>query len=86
MDGALAFVTLDVFTQTSFEGNPLAIIKVPASLRHLTQEKKQLIAREFNLSECVFLHEQQDKLIPEWIIDIFTSQCFHKLIGTLSHE
>jgi len=84
MDSTLAFVTLDVFTQTAFEGNPLAIIKVPASLRYLTQEKKQLIAREFNLSETVFLHEQQDKFTPEWIIDIFTSQYLPRFVDPIS--
>ncbi|KAI1659351.1 hypothetical protein F4813DRAFT_395221 [Daldinia decipiens] len=33
------------------------IIYVPADTQ-LTQDQKQLIAREFNLSETVFLHEQ----------------------------
>lgn len=72
--GMIPFVTLDVFTTTPFQGNPLAIIRVPAALRHtLTTAQKQLIAREFNLSECVFLHEQADRYKPEWHIDIFTT-------------
>ena len=50
------FVTLDVFTEARFEGNPLAIVHVPANSA-LTQDQKQAIAREFNLSETVFLHE-----------------------------
>ncbi|KAK8091121.1 phenazine biosynthesis phzC [Apiospora phragmitis] len=54
----LPFVTLDVFTSTRFEGNPLAVISVPASRKtELTQAKKQKIAQEFNLSETVFMHE-----------------------------
>jgi PhzF family phenazine biosynthesis protein len=71
----LNFATLDVFTSTAYEGNPLALIRIPASLRHIfTQEKKQLIAREFNLSETVFLHENtQNEPHNEWTIDIFTT-------------
>lgn len=53
----LDFVTLDVFTSTRFLGNPLAVVFVPSDQRHLlTQATKQRIAREFNLSETVFLH------------------------------
>lgn len=70
----IPFITLDVFTQTAYAGNPLAIILIPHRLSHLlTQTKKQSIALEFNLSESVFLHEQADPLIPEWNIDIFTT-------------
>ncbi|GAB7341164.1 hypothetical protein MBLNU457_7459t1 [Dothideomycetes sp. NU457] len=67
------FVTLDVFTQTRFLGNPLAIAKVPHSTT-LTQETKQTIAREFNYSETVFIHlpaPDTKSEIPEWKIDIF---------------
>ncbi|KAK8029110.1 phenazine biosynthesis-like protein [Apiospora marii] len=54
----LPFVTLDVFTSKRLEGNPLAVVSVPASLEaELTQAKKQKIAQEFNLSETVFMHE-----------------------------
>jgi predicted PhzF superfamily epimerase YddE/YHI9 len=39
-------------------GNPVAIVHVPAQLASvLTAEKLQLIAREFNFSETVFLYE-----------------------------
>ncbi|KAG0652463.1 isomerase [Hyphodiscus hymeniophilus] len=74
--GTLQFVTLDVFTINAYEGNPLAVIKVPAALRSsLTKERKQLIAREFNLSETVFLHENRlTDAQNEWTIDIFTTQ------------
>lgn len=54
----LSFATLDVFTSTRFEGNPLAVVRVPAALRGaVTSARKQAVAREFNLSETVFLHE-----------------------------
>lgn len=54
----LHFTTLDVFTSTRFLGNPLAIVHVPKDLKNvLSQTQKQTIAREFNLSETVFMHE-----------------------------
>ncbi|KAF5310080.1 hypothetical protein D9619_010332 [Psilocybe cf. subviscida] len=54
----LSFLTLDVFTGVRFLGNPLAIVKIPKEAKgKLTQTQKQIIAREFNLSETVFLHE-----------------------------
>lgn len=46
------FVTLDVFTKTRFAGNPLAIVR---DTDGLDGEAMQAIAREFNLSETVFL-------------------------------
>lgn len=83
----LAFTTLDVFTTVRYEGNPLAIIRVPASLRpSLSQAQKQKIAKEFNLSEIVFLHE--DKNSSGTVeIDIFTAHAEvpfagHPTIGT----
>ncbi|KAK1751426.1 hypothetical protein QBC47DRAFT_454727 [Echria macrotheca] len=51
----LDFVTLDVFTDTRFLGNPLAVVFIPAGTV-ISQETKQRVAREFNLSETVFLH------------------------------
>jgi PhzF family phenazine biosynthesis protein len=85
----LQFATLDVFTDTSYEGNPLALAKIPANLRpFFTQERKQRIAREFNLSETVFLHENSEQNPQnEWSIDIFTPTdelpfAGHPTIGT----
>jgi predicted PhzF superfamily epimerase YddE/YHI9 len=38
----LPFTTLDVFTTTRYVANPLAVIRVPASLRlSLTEAQKQ---------------------------------------------
>ena len=53
-------------------GNPLAIVRVPKDLKNvLSQTQKQTIAREFNLSETVFMHEgNPDGPIN---IDIFTT-------------
>ena len=46
------FVTLDVFTDKRFAGNPLAVVLEPAGLDPAAM---QSIAREFNLSETVFV-------------------------------
>ena len=58
MPTSVKFNTLDVFTNQRFGGNPLGVVHVPAGIEAgaLTQEVKQLIAREFNLSETIFLH------------------------------
>jgi trans-2,3-dihydro-3-hydroxyanthranilate isomerase len=46
------FVTLDVFTDRRFAGNPLAVV---LQADGLDQAAMQAIAREFNLSETVFV-------------------------------
>ncbi len=46
------FQTLDVFTDTRFAGNPLAIVPDGSGLEG---DDMQRIAREFNLSETVFI-------------------------------
>lgn len=48
----LRFHTLDVFTETTFGGNPLAVVLGGETL---DGAQMQLIAREFNLSETVFV-------------------------------
>jgi trans-2,3-dihydro-3-hydroxyanthranilate isomerase len=48
------FVTLDVFTSKRFAGNPLAVV---LEAEGLDTGAMQAIAREFNLSETVFLLE-----------------------------
>lgn len=91
MPTTLSFVTLDVFTTTRYTGNPLAIIRVPSSTT-LTQSQKQRIAREFNLSESVFLHEQtdSDRSDSSVRIDIFTAHAEvpfagHPTVGTANY-
>jgi len=46
------FVTVDVFTDKQFGGNPLAVVPVA---RGLTSAQMQAIAAEFNLSETTFI-------------------------------
>ena len=71
----LSFITLDVFTKTRYLGNPLAVVKVPAG-RDVSTETMQTIAREFNLSETIFIHERQSKAedVPEWSVRIFVTE------------
>jgi trans-2,3-dihydro-3-hydroxyanthranilate isomerase len=51
------FHTLDVFTDTRFAGNALAVVLDPEGL---SGEAMQTIAREFNLSETVFVLPPED--------------------------
>jgi trans-2,3-dihydro-3-hydroxyanthranilate isomerase len=48
------FFTLDVFTETALAGNPLAVV---LDCGGLDDGRMQAIAREFNLSETVFVFE-----------------------------
>lgn len=48
----LHFHTLDVFTESRFAGNPLAVVHDADAL---TDAQMQTVAREFSLSETVFL-------------------------------
>ncbi len=52
------YVTLDVFTDKRFTGNPLAVVLDGDGL---TTEQMQAAAREFNLSETVFLLPVEDQ-------------------------
>jgi trans-2,3-dihydro-3-hydroxyanthranilate isomerase len=52
------FVTLDVFTDRMFGGNPLAVLP---DARGLTTEQMQAIAREFNYSETTYVLPPEDE-------------------------
>ncbi len=51
----LKYFVADVFTQAPLEGNPLAVVM---NTVHLATEEMQAIAREFNLSETVFVERR----------------------------
>ena len=53
----LRYHTVDVFTQTRFGGNPLAVV---LGADALTAEQMQAIAREFNYSESSFVLRPSD--------------------------
>ncbi|THD42062.1 MAG: PhzF family phenazine biosynthesis protein [Bradyrhizobium sp.] len=52
-----AYRVLDVFTETAFAGNPLAVV---LESEGLDDQRMQTIAREFNLAETVFVLPPRD--------------------------
>jgi trans-2,3-dihydro-3-hydroxyanthranilate isomerase len=71
------FYTLDVFTTTRFEGNPLAVFTDGDGL---SQNVMQAIAREMNLSETVFVQKPtEDSALAR--LRIFTTREELKLAG-----
>lgn len=83
----LDFLTVDVFTSKRYEGNPLAIVRIPHGVQ-VSQGQKQAIAREFNLSETTFLHENAiGEGKDAWTVDIFITTrelpfAGHPTVGT----
>ena len=53
----LPFFTLDVFTKEAFSGNPLAVV---LEADGLSDARMLAIAREFNLSETIFVQSPED--------------------------
>ena len=51
------YLVYDVFTETAFGGNPLAVIVDAAGV---PEENLQRIAREFNFSETTFVYPPED--------------------------
>ncbi|KEF52243.1 uncharacterized protein A1O9_11870, partial [Exophiala aquamarina CBS 119918] len=90
MARTISYNTSDVFTDTAFTGNQLAILHVPNGFS-LSQEEKQKIAIEFNYSESVFLHQPSpDAAAATYGVDIFTPEseipfAGHPTIGTASY-
>lgn len=71
------FFTLDVFTTTRFEGNPLAVI---VDGDELSADQMHAIAREMNLSETVFVQKPtDDRALAR--LRIFTTKEELKLAG-----
>ena len=71
------FYTLDVFTTTRFEGNPLAVFTDGDGL---SDNAMQAIAREMNLSETVFVQKpSDDRALAR--LRIFTTREELKLAG-----
>ena len=80
---ARRFVQVDVFTDTPFSGNPLAVI---LDGQGLTGEQMQAIAREMNLSETTFVLPPTDPAAHAKV-RIFTPQlelpfAGHPVLGT----
>ncbi|KAI9892741.1 MAG: hypothetical protein M1814_001161 [Vezdaea aestivalis] len=64
----LSYNVLDVFTAERFQGNPLAVVHVPDGCQ-IDKSEKQAIAKEFNLSETVFIVKSGKH---HFQLDIFT--------------
>lgn len=76
------FITLDVFTDQRFGGNPLAIVPNATGLDDATMQR---VAAEANLSETVFLHHEPGNDTPS--LRIFTPKselpfAGHPTVGT----
>ena len=71
------YYTLDVFTSTRFQGNPLAVFTDGDSL---TSDQMQAIAREMNLAETVFVQKPTDESALARL-RIFTTREELKLAG-----
>jgi trans-2,3-dihydro-3-hydroxyanthranilate isomerase len=77
------YYTLDVFTTTRYQGNPLAVFTDGDSL---SKDEMQAIAREMNLAETVFVQKPTDERALARL-RIFTTQqelrlAGHPVIGT----
>ena len=70
------FYTCDVFTDTRFGGNPLAVLTDASGL---STEQMQLIAREFNFSETAFVLPAEQGYTRK--VRIFTRQQEHPFAG-----
>ena len=57
LSDTLPFATCDVFTERRFQGNPLAIVE---DADDLSTAQMQTMAREFNLSETIFVQRPED--------------------------
>ena len=81
----LNFFVYDVFTDTPYLGNPLAIVE---SADALSGAQMQTMAREFNLSETIFLLAPAEA--PEMPVRIFTPDhempfAGHPTVGSAVH-
>ena len=86
---SMPIAIVDVFTAIPFKGNQLAIVRVPQS-SGLTQQAKQTIAKEFNFSETIFLHDSKSSSEQDMPIEIFTPTtelpfAGHPVIGAASY-
>jgi len=75
--GTLKFHTLDVFTDKRFGGNPLAVV---LDADGLDTDRMQAVAREFNLSETVFV-EKPVNPAHSAKVRIFTPMDFYDFAG-----
>ncbi|SMQ51691.1 unnamed protein product [Zymoseptoria tritici ST99CH_1A5] len=97
MSISLPFTTLDVFTTTRYEGNPLAVVHIPTDpKKQPSSDQLDQIAKEFNLSETIFIYLRDESTdngndeVPEWKVRIYTIEgeipfAGHPTIGAAVH-
>jgi PhzF family phenazine biosynthesis protein len=65
---SLPFTVVDVFTESRYSGNPLAIVSLPPSTEFApSQAQLQSVAIQFNLSETIFLEYATPEDIKEGV-------------------
>ena len=80
----LAFHIVDVFAESRYTGNQLAVVK---SAKSLTSSRMQKIAREFNFSETTFVSSEKQRVDNPFSVRIFTPKhelpfAGHPTLGT----
>ena len=77
---ALRIVQVDAFTDTPFHGNPAAVCVLPTPR---DERWMQDVAREMNLSETAFLHDERDGWSLRWFTPtVEVALCGHATLAS----
>ncbi|OLD68395.1 MAG: oxidoreductase, partial [Candidatus Rokubacteria bacterium 13_1_20CM_70_15] len=77
---ALRIVQVDAFTDTPFHGNPAAVCVLPTPR---DERWRQDVAREMNLSETAFLHDERDGWSLRWFTPtVEVALCGHATLAS----
>jgi PhzF family phenazine biosynthesis protein len=77
---ALKIFQVDAFTDKPFSGNPAAVCILPEARDEIWMQK---VAREMNLSETAFLHEQEDGFNLRWFTpSVEVDLCGHATLAS----
>ena len=77
----LRYFEIDAFTDRPYSGNPAAVVLLDGPL---PDERRQRIAREFNLSETAFLEILEDRVGISWFTPVTeVKMCGHATLASL---
>ena len=77
----LRYFEIDAFTDRPYSGNPAAVVLLDGPL---PDERRQRIAREFNLSETAFLEMREDRVGISWFTPVTeVKMCGHATLASL---
>jgi PhzF family phenazine biosynthesis protein len=77
---ALKIFQVDAFTDKPFSGNPAAVCILPEPRDEIWMQK---VAREMNLSETAFLHEEEDGFSLRWFTpSVEVDLCGHATLAS----